>query len=152
MKMKKIASLILAGCMMMVGSAPAFAAQGLKEVHIMTVQERAAIAPLSTVTGRVLLPKTVAGKTGNPCAQFVADASHVSFTITTAATASTYNVQLYQGTIADGGSLVSSYNTLDVGVGVSISDLEIGQSYYFVVSSLDAPAKGSNATYERITF
>ena len=104
-----------------------------------------------SITGRVLLPRTVAGQTGNPCPGFTANTTNVSFTITSAPNTSTYNCQLYQGTYPNG-TLVTSYSTGDLETGVSVSDLTVGEAYYFVVSSLDAPAKGANATYTLVMF
>ena len=149
---QKILAALGAAAMAVAISVPVLAAEGLKEIHSLTEEERRAGIPGFSAAGRTLIPRTAAGKTGNPCAQFMADASRVSFTITSAAAADTYKVQLYQGTIAGGGTPASDYTTAPAGEGVSVSDLTVGESYYFVVSSLDAPAKGSNATYERITF
>ena len=105
----------------------------------------------TTVTGRVLLPRTVVGQIGNPCPGFTAETENVAFTITSAPNTNTYNCQLYQGTYPNG-TLVTSYSTVDIGIGISVSNLTIGQNYYFVVSSLDAPAKGANATYTLVMF
>lgn len=42
---------------------------------------------------------------------------------------------------------IISYSTGDIGGGISVSGLTVGENYYFVISSLDAPAKGANAQY-----
>ena len=155
--LRKMISLISALGILASLAAPAFAAEA--EGTLLPVERTAneAIFALqaeqenSTITGRVLLPRTVAGQTGNPCPGFTAETTNVSFTITSAPNTNTYNCQLYQGT-APNGTLVTSYSTGDLETGVSVSDLTVGEAYYFVVSSLDAPAKGANATYTLVLF
>lgn len=155
-KMKKILSMICAICMTM-SLVPGAMAASLPEVNhgnrVISAREFAAIVPLSTATGKVMLPRTNAGGTnGVACSQFTADETDVSFTITSAPGCTTYNVQLYLGTIKDGGSQVYVFEQVNVGAGASFSDLEVGETYFFKVSSVDAPSSGSNASWTRKTF
>ena len=156
-KTKKFLSIVCALCMIMAMAAPAFAANDPTTRHMprtISVEEFMAIEPRTTLTGRVKLPKmNQDGTNGNSCAQFTADETDVSFVITEAPNTSTYNVQLYQGTISGGGSQVFIHEKdVNVGAGASFPDLTIGETYFFKVSSEDCPADGSNAKWTVKTF
>lgn len=157
-KSKKFLSVLLAVCMVLAMSAPAFAVQESGEefaYHIsMTPAMLRSITPRSSFTENTFLPLiNQSGTNGNACGEFTADASNVSFTITSAPGAATYNVQLYKGTIADGGTKVSTADRdFSIGNGASFGNLKSGATYYFKVSSKDAPKEGATATYTVTTF
>ncbi len=121
---------------------------------IISAKEFDSIVPTSVITEDVYLPRANAGGTnGNPCGEFTANVSNVSFNITYATGGTqTYNVQLYKGTIANGGTMKANYETLTIGSGFTRSNLKIGSTYFFKVSSYDCHTSGANATYTLKTY
>lgn len=121
---------------------------------IITGAEFDVIPARTTFVGRIMLPHTnLEGTSGNSCGEFVADETNLSFSIILAPATNTYNVQLYHGTIYNGGTPVFLYaKDVPIASGVCFSDLVVGETYFFKVSSSDAPALGSNAKYSYKTF
>lgn len=121
---------------------------------VITAEEFDAISAHTTYAARIMLPRTNStGTNGNSCGAFVADETNVGFSITSAPATETYNVQLYQGTISGGGTPVFLYaKNVPVASGACFSDLVIGESYFFKISSSDTPTSGSNARYSYKTF
>lgn len=155
-KVKKFLSVLCAACMAITLLPSAMAADLPSEPNVyrlISAQEFNSIAPRSTATGRVMLPRSnSSGTNGVACSEFVADESNVSFTIDSAPGCTNYNVQLYLGTIKDGGSQVYLFESVNIGAGASFSGLEIGKTYFFKVSSSTAPSSGSNASWTRKTY
>ncbi len=112
------------------------------------------LTPFSLITSEsVFLPRNIDGYNGEACGEFTADATHAVFTLTSATGGtSTYNVQLYKGTINNGGSRVAKYDKLSVGSGWGRSNLVVGQKYYYKVSSNDCPVDGANAEFTIETY
>ena len=111
---------------------------------VITATEFDAISAQTEHVGRIMLPHTnPEGSNGNSCGEFVANE---------AATES-YNVQLYHGTASSGGIPVYLYaKDVPIGSGVWFSNLIVGDTYFFKVSSSTAPVPGSNARYSYKTF
>ena len=155
-KVKKFLSVLCAACMAITLLPSAMAADLPSEPNVyrlISAQEFNSIAPRSTATGRVMLPRSnSSGTNGVACSEFVADESNVSFTIDSAPGCTNYNVQLYLGTIKDGGSQVYLFESVNIGAGASFSGLEIGKTYFFKVSSSTAPSSASNASWTRKTY
>ena len=93
-----------------------------------------------------------AGDQGTACGEFTADAKNASFMITYAPATATYNVQLYRYMSNGSATRVSAYNKLTIGVGAAFSNLQVGATYFFKVSSSDCPVKGTNANYTLMTY
>ena len=112
------------------------------------------ISPASLITEEsVFLPRNIDGYNGEACGEFVADAKNAVFTLTQAnGGTETYNVQLYKGTIANGGSRVAKYDSINVGSGWARGNLVIGATYYYKVSSNDCPINGTNANFKIETY
>lgn len=72
--------------------------------------------------------------------------------ITYAPATATYNVQLYRYMSNGSATRVSAYNKLTIGVGAAFSNLQVGATYFFKVSSSDCPVKGTNANYTLMTY
>ena len=77
----------------------------------------------------------------------------IAFSILSAPATESYNVQLYHGTASSGGIPVYLYaKDVPIGSGVWFSNLIVGDTYFFKVSSSTAPVPGSNARYSYKTF
>lgn len=101
------------------------------------------------VTGKAYLPKNnAAGTNGNPCAPFVAEGTEVSFYITNAPGATSYNVQLYAGEPGSGYRVATYTPCIPINNGAAFSDLTIGQKYYFMISSDDLITASCTADYK----
>ena len=159
-KFKKMMSVTLAGCMaasalMMSAGAvniptdtsPAYMAEDSQvTTHILSFEEMNAITPYKTESAQVFLARNnSAGDQGTACGEFTADAKNASFMITYAPATATYNVQLYRYMSNGSATRVSAYNKLTIGVGAAFSNLQVGATYFFKVSSSDCPVKGTNA-------
>ena len=98
-KVKKFLSVLCAACMAITLLPSAMAADLPSEPNVyrlISAQDFNSIAPRSTATGRVMLPRSnSSGTNGVACSEFVADESNVSFTIDSAPGCTNYNVQLY---------------------------------------------------------
>lgn len=154
---KKLLALLFALCISIpvgVGAVAANETDTAISPTIITAEEFDAIAAYTTHIGRIMLPRTnAAGTSGNSCGEFVADEANVSFSIVFAPATETYNVQLYHGTIKGGGTPVFLYaKDVPVASGACFSNLVAGETYFFKVSSSDAPLSGSNAKYSYKTF
>lgn len=95
-----------------------------------------------------MLPHTnPEGSNGNSCGEFVANEANVAFSILSAPATESYNVQLYHGTASSGGIPVYLYaKDVPIGSGVWFSNLIVGDTYFFKVSSSTAPVPGSIST------
>ena len=113
-----------------------------------------AISAQTEHVGRIMLPHTnPEGSNGNSCGEFVANEANVAFSILSAPATESYNVQLYHGTASSGGIPVYLYaKDVPIGSGVWFSNLIVGDTYFFKVSSSTAPVPGSNARYSYKTF
>lgn len=121
-------------------------ARQLDAINAIPSSEPAIVVPQNTI----FVPQNTGGATGKSCGDFVAAGSNVSFTMTWMSNGSTYNVQLYKGEIGQGipvGDNPPEYATMEVGSGYVKGNLEVGASYYFVVSSNDTKASGANGRY-----
>ncbi len=87
-KVKKFLSVLCAACMAITLLPSAMAADLPSEPNVyrlISAQEFNSIAPRSTATGRVMLPRSnSSGTNGVACSEFVADESNVSFNQLTA--------------------------------------------------------------------
>lgn len=166
-KFQKMMSVTLAGCMaasalMMSAGAvniptdtsPAYMAEDSQvTTHILSFEEMNAITPYKTESAQVFLARNnSAGDQGTACGEFTADAKNASFMITYAPATATYNVQLYRYMSNGSATRVNAYNKLTIGVGAAFSNLQVGATYFFKVSSSDCPVKGTNANYTLMTY
>ena len=121
---------------------------------VITATEFDAISAQTEHVGRIMLPHTnPEGSNGNSCGEFVANEANVAFSILSAPATESYNVQLYHGTASSGGIPVYLYaKDVPIGSGVWFSNLIVGDTYFFKVSSSTAPVPGSNARYSYKTF
>lgn len=93
----------------------------------------------------VKLNRNINGFQGIGCGYIVAETTDVSFVISNAPGASTYNV----GMVDSHGNPVSDwYPNIPINNPVNFRNLIIGEEYHFVVSSSDVPERGCTATYE----
>ena len=121
---------------------------------VITATEFDAISAQTEHVGRIMLPHTnPEGSNGNSCGEFVANEANVAFSILSAPANESYNLQLYHGTASSGGIPVYLYaKDVPIGSGVWFSNLIVGDTYFFKVSSSTAPVPGSNARYSYKTF
>lgn len=162
MKMKqKMMSVFLAACMVISVLSMSAMATDVEdypiEVVVMTKEETldrfGSLTRSVSGTGTAYLPKNnISGTNGNPCAPFTADTTSVSFVITNAPGATTYNVQLYAGSPGSGYRVATYTPDVPINNGASFYNLTVGTSYYFVISSNDVGNGGCTATYSFTTF
>lgn len=153
----KLLAFLCANCIAISIGTYAAAADGSEAAvlpAIITAEEFDAISAHTAYAARIMLPRANStGTSGNSCGAFVADEPNVSFSVISAPAAETYNVQLFHGTISGGGTPVLLYGkNVPIASGACFSDLVIGESYFFKISSSDAPASGSNAGYSYKTY
>ena len=155
---KRTWSFVLAVCMMMAMAGSAFAAEAQEypvDIHVMTIEERNELFYQSgrepAVGTAYLSRNNESGTNGAVCAPFTADRTGMAFVLTSAPGAENYNVQLYVGEIGNG-ERVSDYATAEVNNGVYFTGLEIGESYYFKISSSTLVTSGCTAVYEMLAF
>lgn len=156
--MKKLISVILAGVMMLSLGTTTFASNTNPDHYVtayaMSAEETAKMfdTRAMTRTGTVLLAQNTTGHQGVACAMFTADEENVSFRFTSAPSATTYNIILHEGSVYNQGTqVVAPSLSVPINNGTSFSDLNIGTTYYFVVSSDDV-AGATTARYEIKTF
>ena len=158
--MKKLVSLIMSCVMVLSLSVSAFAADVPSNCYVhsrvMSAEETVEMFgdPLlrMTRTGSVLLQKNTNGNQGVACGMFTADTESVSFRFTSAPTAKTYNIILHEGSTYNQGTQVGApTEDAPINNGTSFYDLNIGSTYYFVVSSDDVDGY-TTAKYEIKTF
>ncbi len=121
------------------------------KVRVLTQEETDTMSSLALskyVTGTAYLPKNVAGVNGNPCAPFVAEGTEVTFYITNAPGATSYNVQLYAGEPGRGYRVATYTPRIPINNGAAFSNLMVGQKYYFMISSDDLISAGCTAYYK----
>lgn len=122
------------------------------KVRVLTQEETATMFSRALgqyVTGTAYLPKNNAtGTNGNPCAPFVAEGTEVTFYITSAAGATSYNVQLYAGEPGTGYPVSTYTPQVPINNGAAFSDLTLGQKYYFMISSDDLVTASCTAYYK----
>lgn len=158
--MKKLIASMLMVTMLVSLSLPAFAAEGSEMPvvgHVLTQEETELfwaehqkkvdmnVLLSLPMMATVKLNRNVDGFQGVGCGYFVAEDSNVSFVISNAPGASTYNV----GMLDSHGNPVSDwYPNVPVNNPVNFRYLIHGEEYHFVVSSSDVPEKGCTAVYE----
>lgn len=119
--------------------------------HVLTEEETAEFWQLHaqkaqlSMASTVFLPRNVDGNQGNGTNRFTAASSTVSFVITNAPTAATYNVVLTDAS----GKAVSTYaKEIPVNKPMMFQGLTVGETYSFKVSSNDCSVSGCTANYE----
>lgn len=119
--------------------------------HVLTDEETVTFWQLHaqkaqlSMASTVYLPKNMDGNQGNGTNRFTAASSTVSFVITNAPTAATYNVVLTDAS----GKAVSTYaKEIPVNKPMIFQGLTMGETYSFKVSSNDCSISGCTANYE----
>lgn len=119
--------------------------------HVLTEEETAEFWKLHaqnaqiSMASTVFLPRNVDGNQGNGTNRFTAASSTVSFVITNAPTAATYNVVLTDAS----GKAVSAYaKEIPVNKPITFQGLTVGETYSFKVSSNDCSVSGCTSNYE----
>lgn len=103
------------------------------------------VQPYVSIESTVKLNRNTTGWQGIGCGYFTADAETVTFVISNAPGASTYNV----GLVDSHGNPVSDwFKEIPINNPVGFRYLIIGEEYHFVVSSNDVPERGCTAKYE----
>ena len=149
--MKKLFSMLTALALMFSLCIPALAADSeARDVtaHIFTQEDMDrfwTVQPSERIVSTVKLNRNTTGAQGTGCGYFTADAQDVTFMITSAPGALTYNVGLLD---SQGNAVTDWLREVPVNNPVSFTGLTIGEEYHFVVSSNDVPERGCTANYE----
>ena len=101
--------------------------------------------PYVSIESTVKLNRNTTGFQGTGCGYFTADAQTVTFVITNAPGASTYNVGLFD---SHGNAVSDWFEEVPMNNPVGFRNLIVGEEYHFVVSSNDVPERGCTANYE----
>ena len=101
--------------------------------------------PYVSIESTVKLNRNTTGFHGTGCGYFTADAQTVTFVITNAPGASTYNVGLLD---SHGNAVSDWFEEVPINNPVGFRNLIVGEEYHFVVSSNDVPERGCTANYE----
>ena len=154
MKMKKLFSMLTALALMFSLCIPAFAADPADKYvvgHVFTQEEvdrfwnDHTAQPYVSIESTVKLNRNTTGFQGTGCGYFTADAQTVTFVITNAPGASTYNVGLLD---SHGNAVSDWFKEVPINNPVGFRNLIVGEEYHFVVSSNDVPERGCTANYE----
>ena len=149
--MKKLFSMLTALALMFSLCIPAFAADPADKYvvgHVFTQEDMDrfwTVQPSERIASTVKLNRNTTGAQGTGCGYFTADAQDVTFMITNAPGALTYNVGLLD---SQGNAVTDWLKEVPVNNPVGFSGLNIGEEYHFVVSSNDVPERGCTANYE----